>query len=105
MDYRCPHCRKTMSVSKLFFSDISSCKECHQKVTLGDFFAFFMAAISMMVTALSSLYLLTHGLNDPYVAGALSISIGMVTGLVVLLLLGRAQAYKPIRMRRAAPTA
>ncbi len=49
-----------LGVSKLFFSDISACKQCGQKVVLGDFVAFVVATVSMMVMALSCLYLLTQ---------------------------------------------
>ena len=103
MNYRCPQCRNMLSVPKLFFSDISACKTCSQKVVLGDFLAFFVASISMMVMALSSLYILTNQLNDNYVAGGYALSIGMVSGVVVLVLLGRATPYRPLRKRKAAP--
>jgi DNA-directed RNA polymerase subunit RPC12/RpoP len=99
VNYRCPHCQKPLNVAKLFFSDVSRCKECHQRVMLGDFFAFFMAAVSMLVMALSSLYLLTVELQSEVVAGGYALSIGMVTGIVVLLLLGRASPYKGYRTR------
>lgn len=105
MNYRCPQCRNTLSVPKLFFSDISACRNCSQKVVLGDFLAFFVASVSMMVMALSSLYILTHQLDDNYVAGGYALSIGMVTGLVVLVLLGRATPYRPIRKRKPAASA
>jgi hypothetical protein len=91
-----------LSVPKLFFSDISACKSCHQKVVLGDFLAFFIASVSMMIMALSALYILTNQLFDNYVAGGYALSIGMVTGIVVLILLGRATPYRPIRKRKAA---
>ena len=103
MNYRCPHCKNGLSVPKLFFSDISACKHCGQKVVLGDFLGFFMAAISMSVAALTSLYVLT---NQPgteyYVAGGYALSIGMFTGLVVLFLLGRATPHRRMRRRVAA---
>ena len=102
MNYRCPKCREKLSIPKLFFSDISACKNCAQKVVLGDFLAFFLASVSMMVMALSSLYVLTNRLNDNYVAGGYALSIGMLTGIVVLILLGRATPYRPIRKRAAA---
>ncbi len=102
MDYRCPRCRHSLSVPKLFFSDISACKECQQKVVLGDFLGFFVASVAMMVMALSSLYILTERLRDYYVAGGYALSIGMATGIVVLVLLGRATPYRPIRKRKAA---
>ncbi|MBC7603567.1 MAG: hypothetical protein H7255_13025 [Ramlibacter sp.] len=96
MHYRCPQCSKILNVPKLFFSDISACKTCGQKVMLGDFVAFFMAAISMLVMALSALYLLTLSINDPIISGGYALSIGMVTGIIVLVLLGRAVAFKSI---------
>jgi hypothetical protein len=52
--------------------------------------------------ALSSLYILTNHMNDNYVAGGYALSIGMLTGIVVLILLGRATPYRPIRKRKAA---
>ena len=94
MNYRCPNCSASINVPKLLFTDISSCEQCGQKVTLGDFFAFIMAAVSMLVTALSSVYLLSHELNNTYLAGALAVVIGLVFSVVVLLLLGRAKAYR-----------
>lgn len=102
MNYRCPQCRNALSVPKLFFSDISACRNCSQKVVLGDFLAFFVASVSMMVMALSSLYILTNRLNDNYVAGGYALSIGMLTGIVVLVLLGRATPYRALRKRKAA---
>lgn len=97
MNYRCPNCSAQLSVRRLFFSDVSACAKCGERVALGDFFAFFMSAVSMLVTALSSVYLLTHELNDPYVAGGLAVAIGMAFSIVVLILLGRAQATKKRR--------
>ena len=47
MDYRCPHCRRMLDVRKLYLKDISACARCGQKVVLGDFLAFAMAAFSM----------------------------------------------------------
>jgi hypothetical protein len=105
MNYRCPHCKNRLSVPKLFFSDISACKSCGQKVVLGDFLGFFLASVSMMVMALTSLYVLTNQLNDNLIAGGYAVSIGMASGIVVLLLLGRATPYKPIRRKRAAGSA
>ena len=99
MHYRCPQCTKMLNVPKLFLSDISACKTCGQKVSLGDFLAFFMAAVSMLVMALSALYLLTLKFPDPIVSGGYALSIGMVTGIVVLALLGRAVAFKSIAHR------
>jgi uncharacterized paraquat-inducible protein A len=96
MQYRCPQCTTMLNVPKLFLSDVSACTRCGLRVSLGDFLAFFIAAISMLVTALSSLYMLTHGTGDPIVAGGYAVSIGMGTGIVVLVLLGRAVAFKSI---------
>ncbi len=96
MHYRCPQCTTMLNVPKLFFSDISSCARCGQKVSLGDFLAFFVAAVAMLVMALSTLYMLTEGTGDPIVAGGYAVSAGMVSGIVVLVLLGRAVAFKSI---------
>lgn len=103
MNYRCPKCHHMLGVSKLFFSDISTCKDCGQKVVLGDAIAFFIAALSMLVLALTALYWFTQNVTHPVVAGGYSLAIGMVTGLIVLLLLGRAIPHKPIRLRRRQP--
>lgn len=101
MNYRCPKCRQPLKVRSLFFHDISACASCGQKVVLGDFFAFFMAAVTMMVSALTALYVLSHELDQYFVAAGYSVSIGMVSGLVVLLLLGRATPFRRTRGRRA----
>jgi DNA-directed RNA polymerase subunit RPC12/RpoP len=106
MNYRCPKCSTRLSVGKLFFSDISTCGNCGERVVLGDFFAFFMAAMSMIVIALSSVYLLAHELNEldePYTAGGLGLAIGMASAIAVVLLLGRAQSTN--RQSRRAPSA
>ena len=105
MKYSCPQCKEKLSVPKLFFSDISACKHCGQKVQLGDFVAFFMAAISMVVIALTTLYVLTINLAHPVVAGGYAVSIGMVTGIVVLLLLGKPVPFRSIRGHRPSQTA
>jgi DNA-directed RNA polymerase subunit RPC12/RpoP len=105
MNYRCPSCKNRLNLSKLFFSDISACKTCSQKVVLGDFLAFFLASVSMMVMALSSLYLLTHRVDDNIVAGGYALTIGMATGIVILLLLGRATPYRSYRNKSANRTA
>ncbi|HVZ45573.1 MAG TPA: hypothetical protein VHA82_17315 [Ramlibacter sp.] len=97
MNYHCPHCGRMVGVHRLFFSDITACKECGQKLVLGDFLAFFVAALAMLVMALSALYKLSHVFYNPLVAGGYSVAIGMITGIVVLLLLGRAKPYKRIR--------
>ena len=103
MNYRCPNCRQKLALSKLFFSDISACKECGQKVVLGDFLAFSLASLAMMVMALSALYTLLHRVDDYVVAGGYALAIGMTTGLVILLLLGKASAYRPIGFKRKRP--
>ncbi|MEO7393113.1 MAG: hypothetical protein ABIU58_13130 [Ramlibacter sp.] len=105
MHYRCPQCKEMLSVPKLFFSDISACKHCAQKVQLGDFVAFFMAAIAMVVTALTTLYKLTVGLTDPIVAGGYAVSVGMFTGIVVLILLGKAVPFRKIATHRPSQAA
>jgi membrane protein implicated in regulation of membrane protease activity len=89
-------------VRNLFFRDISACAHCGEKVVLGDVLAFFMAAVTMMVSALTALYILSHELTEYLVAAAYAVSIGMFAGLLVLLLLGRA---RPFRRRRARPSA
>jgi hypothetical protein len=103
MNYRCPHCKQMMRVHKLFFSDISACKECGQKVVLGDAVCFFIASMSMMIMALASLYQQSQKFPDPYVSGGYALAIGMVTGIVVMLLLGRAMPYKRIRRNPQVP--
>ena len=97
MNYRCPKCRHKLNVRSLFFHDVSACAKCGQKVVLGDFLAFFMAAITMMVSALTALYVLSHELDWYLVAAAYAVSIGMIAGLVVLLLLGRATPFRRSR--------
>jgi uncharacterized protein (DUF983 family) len=100
MNYRCPQCSHKLQVRTLFLNDISACSQCGQKVLLGDFFAFFVAALAMSVAALSSLYVLSHEVEDYWVAAAWALSIGMISGLVVLALLGRAVPAKRFRARR-----
>jgi hypothetical protein len=89
-----------LSVRTLFFHDISVCPQCRQKVVLGDFLAFAMAAVSMLVSALTSLYILSHEFDEYFVAAGYSLSIGMVAGLVVLFLLGRATPFRRVGKRR-----
>jgi hypothetical protein len=101
MNYRCPRCSQRLNVRSLFFHDISACHGCGQKVVLGDFPAFFMAALSMSVAALSTLYILSHELDEYFVAAGYAISVGMIAGLVVLLLLGRATPFRQMRVRRS----
>jgi DNA-directed RNA polymerase subunit RPC12/RpoP len=100
MNYRCPKCKSKLNVRSLFFHDVSACAKCGQKVVLGDFLAFFMAAITMMVSALTALYVLSHELEWYLVAAAYAVSIGMIAGLVVLLLLGRATPFRRSRARQ-----
>lgn len=101
MNYRCPKCSHRLNIRSLFFKDISTCAQCGQKVVLGDFLAFFMAALSMMVLALTSLYVLSHELDWYLVAAGYAVSIGMGAGLVVLFLLGRAVPFRRARSRRS----
>jgi hypothetical protein len=101
MNYRCPQCKHKLGVRSLFFHDISACPSCGQKVVLGDFLAFSLAALSMLITALSTLYVLSHEVDDYFVAAGYALSLGMVAGLVVLLLLGRATPFRRTRKRPA----
>jgi DNA-directed RNA polymerase subunit RPC12/RpoP len=103
MNYRCPQCKNGLPIHKLFFSDISACKSCGQRVVLGDALGFFIAAMTMMVSALTALYKLSYSLQDDVIAGGYSIAIGMLSGVVVLLLLGRAMPYKRIGRARTPP--
>ena len=103
MNYHCPQCTRTLKVRNLFFHDITSCPDCGQKVVLGDFFAFAFAALAMLVSALSTLYVLSHEFDEYFVAAGYALTIGMVAGLAVLLLLGRATPFKRIGIRRTAP--
>jgi DNA-directed RNA polymerase subunit RPC12/RpoP len=105
MKYRCPKCSQRLKVRSLFFHDISSCPGCGQKVVLGDVLAFSMAALTMLVSALTTLYVLSHQFEEYYVAAGYAVSIGMLSGLGVLLLLGRAKAFRRIRIRRTHPAA
>src|SRR6478609_3069248 len=101
MNYHCPKCSRTLKVRHLFFHDITACPQCGQKVVLGDFFAFAFAAVTMLVSALSTLYVLSHEFDEYFVAAGYALAIGMVAGLAVLLLLGRATPFKRVRIRRA----
>jgi hypothetical protein len=94
-----------LKVRSLFFRDISTCSHCGQKVVLGDFLAFSMAALTMAVSALTALYILNQQLDEYFVAAGYAVSIGMVSGLVVLFLLGRATPFRRAGRRRAAPVA
>ena len=103
MDYRCPQCHRALAVRSLFFHDISSCAHCGQKVVLGDFLAFAMAALTMSVSALTALYLLSQEFDQYFVAAGYAVAIGMVSGIVVLLLLGRATPFRRVRSRPTHP--
>lgn len=104
MNYRCPKCSHRLNIRSLFFHDISACARCGQKVVLGDFLAFFMAALAMMVSALTALYVLSHELDMYLVAAGYAVSIGMTAGLVVLFLLGRATPFRRARARTSGDT-
>jgi uncharacterized paraquat-inducible protein A len=99
MNYHCPQCSRTLKVRNLFFHDITACPDCGQKVVLGDFFAFAFAAITMLVAALSALYILSHEFEEYFVAAGYALTIGMVAGLAVMLLLGRATPFRRLRIR------
>ena len=101
MNFRCPRCSHRLNVRSLFFKDISTCGRCGQKVVLGDVLAFSMAALSMMVCALTALYVLSHELDWYLVAAGYAVSIGMGAGLAVLFLLGRAVPFRRARRRPA----
>jgi DNA-directed RNA polymerase subunit RPC12/RpoP len=103
MNYRCPQCSQRLNIRSLFFHDISTCAHCGQKVVLGDFLAFFMAAVAMLVSALTALYVLNEELQQYFVAAGYALSIGMAAGVVVLLLLGRATPFKRVRSRAMPP--
>jgi DNA-directed RNA polymerase subunit RPC12/RpoP len=104
MDYRCPHCHRMLDVRKLYFSDISACASCGQRVVLGDFLAFAFAALTMCASALLALYLLTQEFQEYYVAAGYAVAIGMASGIAVLVLLGRAIPFrKGRRVRTAQP--
>jgi O-antigen/teichoic acid export membrane protein len=97
MNFRCPSCRHRLAAHSLLFRDVSACAHCGQQVVLGEFLAFFMAALSMTVSSLATLYLLSHALEEYLVAAGYALFVGMAAGVVVLFLLGRAQ---PLRRRR-----
>lgn len=94
MDYHCPHCRRMLNVRSLYFHDVSACSHCGQKVVLGDFLAFAVAALAMSVAALTALYVLSNELDQYFVAAGYAVTIGMATGIGVLVLLGRATALR-----------
>jgi hypothetical protein len=101
MNFRCPSCRHRLAAHSLFFRDISACAHCGQQVVLGEFLAFFMASLSMTVISLATLYLLSHALEEYFVAAGYALFVGMAAGLVVLFLLGRAQPFRRRRGKRA----
>lgn len=105
MNYRCPNCSQRLRLRSLFFRDISACARCGQKVVLGDVLAFGMAALTMLVAALTALYVLSHELDQYVVAAGYALSIGMASGIAVLLLLGRATPYRRLRGRDTPPEA
>jgi DNA-directed RNA polymerase subunit RPC12/RpoP len=105
MNYRCPQCSQRLNLRSLFFHDISTCSHCGQKVVLGDFLAFSMAAVTMLVSALTALYVLNEELQQYFVAAGYALSIGMGAGVIVLLLLGRATPFRRGRVRRHEPPA
>jgi len=98
MDYHCPQCRRMLKVPSLYFHDISTCGHCGQKVVLGDFAAFAVAALTMCASAVLALYLLSEHFQEYYVAAGYAVAVGMIAGIAVLLLLGRAT---PVRRARA----
>jgi uncharacterized paraquat-inducible protein A len=104
MNYRCPKCSHRLKVRTLFFHDISTCSHCGTKVVLGDVLAFFMAALTMLVAALTSLYVFSNEVREYYVAAGYAVAIGMLSGIVVLLVLGRATAFKRMRSRPVTPS-
>ncbi len=103
MNYRCPRCSQRLKIRSLFFRDITPCQHCGQQVVLGDFLAFFMAAVTMSVAALTTLYILSHELQEYLVAAGYAVSVGMASGLAVLFLLGRATPFRRVRVRRTRP--
>lgn len=98
MNYHCPQCSRMLNVRSLFLHDISTCPQCGQKVVLGDFFAFFVAALTMLVSALTALYIFSQA-EEYFVAAGFAVSIGMASGIAVLLLLGRASPFRRTRAR------
>jgi hypothetical protein len=104
MNYRCPQCSHRLKVRTLFFHDISTCSHCGTKVVLGDVLAFFMAALTMLVAALTSLYVFSNEVSEYFVAAGYAVAIGMLSGLVVLLVLGRATPFRRRRVRHVAPS-
>ena len=94
MNYRCPKCSHRLKVRTLFFHDISTCSHCGTKVVLGDVLAFFMAALTMLVAALTSLYVFSNEVAEYFVAAGYAVAIGMLSGIVVLLVLGFGESTK-----------
>ena len=99
MNYRCPKCSQGLAIRSLFFRDISACAHCGQKVVLGDFLAFAMATLTVLVIGLAALVVLSAEMQD-LVAAGYALAIGMLAGLAVLFLLGRARPYRGARLRR-----
>ena len=104
MNYRCPKCSHRLKVRTLFFHDISTCSHCGMKVVLGDVLAFFMAALTMLVAALTSLYVISNEVREYFVAAGYAVAIGMSSGIVVLLALGRATPFRRARGRKVTPS-
>ena len=100
MDYHCPQCKRMLQVRNLYFRDVSACRHCGQTVVLGDFLAFAVAALTMSASALLALYLLQQQFAEYFVAAGYSVAIGMASGIAVLLLLGRATAFRRVRRGR-----
>jgi DNA-directed RNA polymerase subunit RPC12/RpoP len=100
MNYRCPKCSERLKVRSLFLHDIVTCPHCGQKVVLGDVLAFFMAALTMAVAALTTLYVLSQEVDQYVVAAGYAVSVGMAGGVLVLLLLGRATPFRRTRLVR-----
>ena len=99
MNYRCPHCHNKLSIRKLFLKDISECKSCGQRVVLGDFLAFFMASIALFVTGMAVLWRVNYYTHDAIVSGGYALGAGIAMAILVLVLLGRAKPYRPLRFR------
>jgi len=105
MNYHCPHCQRMLNVRSLYFHDVSACRHCGQKVVLGDSLAFAIAALTMCASALLALYIFVHDYQQYIVAAGYAVAIGIASGIVVLLLLGRATAFRRGRAQHAAPLA
>jgi DNA-directed RNA polymerase subunit RPC12/RpoP len=97
MNYRCPHCKDKLQIAKLFFKDISACPHCGQRVVLGDFVAFLMASLALFVVGMSVLWRTSHYNYDPIISAGYALGAGITAAIVVLVLLGRAIPYRPIK--------